>query len=407
MLCRFCVVTKYELVLRVTYCFEVHDKNDILKLMINVIFGWRIFMKYIYKSFFLIYLMAQTIMKNRVSYEDVYIILTILILNIIREKYLDSIFIILAEVIVIGFGAKTNSYFVMLYGITVFDLMGKKEYRLIPLIFIVGGYFLKGYEMANYIILMCVCSLFGYLYCSMEEKEKSFKRLYDDERRNRYELETTKEKLLISSRDIAHLAEVNERNRIAREIHDTIGHSIAGILMQLQAAYKLKDKDINKSYLFIEKSIEGLSNSLTILRNTVYNIRPKEKLGIGYINTVIDNFKFCDIDFKYTGDFNNVPVNLIEIIATNIKESLTNASKHSDASKIDINLDINDKYIRLYIKDNGKGCQYIKEGIGISGMKDRIKNIGGSISISSQEGFLIVCILPIRGECEKFEDINS
>lgn len=358
-------------------------------------------MKYIFKSGLILLLMLHIISNGNVPYFYVAIILIILILNIIREKYVYSNVLVLFEIFCIAYGAKSNIDFIYMYAITLFDLMHVKDSKwiktsLITSIMIYTVISIPRYKLFEYLMFIFVCSLFGYLDEKLIQSEKIFRNLYDKERRNRYELEIVKQKLLISSKDIAHIAELNERNRIAREIHDTIGHSIAGILMQLQAAYKIKEKNIEKSYILIEKSIQGLSNSLTVLRDTVHKIKPSQKLGIEYIKSVIDNFKFCVVDFNYRGDFNTIPANIIEIVCTNIKETLTNASKYSCANKIKINIDVNNKYIRLYIKDNGKGCEKIKEGMGISGMKDRIKNVGGTISISGKDGFLIVCIIPLN-----------
>ncbi|MFL0249308.1 sensor histidine kinase [Clostridium neuense] len=120
----------------------------------------------------------------------------------------------------------------------------------------------------------------------------------------------------------------------------------------------------------------------------------------------IHNFSFCPVEFKFTGDFNKLKPNYIEIIASNIKEALTNAAKYSKASKIYISIDINEVYLRLYIKNNGVSCSNIKEGLGLSGMRERVNNVGGSISIDSHDGFIIVCVIPFSGG-EIFEGSNS
>lgn len=72
----------------------------------------------------------------------------------------------------------------------------------------------------------------------------------------------------------------------------------------------------------------------------------------------------------------------METISTMIKETLTNATKYSKASEINIELETNEKYTRLYYKDNGVGCSQIHRGIGIKGMQERVDNLGGSLNIS-------------------------
>ena len=87
---------------------------------------------------------------------------------------------------------------------------------------------------------------------------------------------------------------------------------------------------------------------------------------------------------------------------------MTNASKYSEATRMDISLTINDNFIRLYIKDNGKGCIKINDSLGLSGMRERVRNMGGNISINGESGFLIVCIIPLNREVGGiFEGFNS
>ena len=231
---------------------------------------------------------------------------------------------------------------------------------------------------------------------------------YDKQRSYNYELETAKMKLLNAAEDSARIAEIKERNRIAREIHDNIGHNIAGVLMVMQAALKLMGKDDEKSKELLQRSVDTLSDGLTLLKNTVYNIKPKEELGIDYIEKVIENFSFCKVKFESTGDLTNLSPARLELVATNIKEALTNASKHSKATLVKITLSCNESFLRLQIKDNGVGCEKIKDSLGLSGMKERVKNAGGSIAINGDDGFIVVCVIPLNEKAgEIFEGFDS
>lgn len=351
-------------------------------------------MKYLFKTLFLLYIIIQLAFSGSLSYMEIAFILIITAANIFKEKYYNSIVVTAFEFIIITLGCTYNTGFVILYGIVAEDIFYHRAYPGILALAAAGFYFLKLEEAPQFLLIIGICSILGYLTSSFRDKEKGFIQSYDRERQYRYELEQAKTKLINSTKEAAHVAEIKERNRIAREIHDNLGHSIAGILLQLQASQKLFDRDGDKSRELLNKSIVELSSSLTLLRDTVHNIRPMESLGIEYIKKIIENFSFCPVDLKYTGDFNGLSAVQLEMLQTNIKEALTNASKYSKATRVDISIDINDKFIRLYIKDNGIGCTSIKEGLGISGMKERIKNIGGSISISSDNGFIIVCIIP-------------
>ncbi|MHB8061373.1 MAG: histidine kinase [Ruminiclostridium sp.] len=150
------------------------------------------------------------------------------------------------------------------------------------------------------LLIMSICSIAAYEIEKSEKRELVFKNSLDGERSLRYELEKVRAKLLASAKETAHLTEVSERNRIACDIHDNLGHSISGILIQLQAAYKIYDLDGEKSKAILKKSIDRLSDSVTLIRDTVHNIKPKENLGIEYINTIVKDFSFCTIDLKFS-----------------------------------------------------------------------------------------------------------
>jgi signal transduction histidine kinase len=316
-------------------------------------------------------------------------------------------YIVIVEFIIITFSVYVSDIFMPLYAIIIFDLVYDDMYIEIAFVAFALLYFPTNNKV-NLLVFYAIACIVAYLLRQMKIKEKSYRKTIDSERRLRYELEITKVKLLNSSREAVHIAEIKERNRIARNIHDNIGHSIAGIFMQLQVVEKLYGKDDDKAREMLRKSINGLSDSLNVVRDTVHNIKPKENLGIEYVSRVIEDFQFTRVEFKHSGDINMVSPQHMELVATNIKEALTNSSKYSKATKMNISLDISHKYIRLLIKDNGVGCSKFKEGLGISGMKERISNVGGSISISGEDGFLIVCVIPIDSQGGKiFETTNS
>ncbi|MHB8076335.1 MAG: sensor histidine kinase [Desulfosporosinus fructosivorans] len=355
-------------------------------------------MKYLFKLLFLIYIIALFATNGEVPYRIVLFFILIIGVNVFKERFYDTVYTTIASFIIICVGIWLDRNLTFLLCIPLFDFIYQKAYIGALPVFLLGIFFTLETRLPVLILIMGICGILAFVMEKAEVKESDYKNRFDEERRLRYELERTKSKLLNSSKDIAHLTEVSERNRIAREIHDNVGHSIAGILIQLQAANKLFNRDEEKSQEILKKSIENLSDALTLLRNTVHNIKPKETLGVEYLKSVINNFGFCPVELKFYGDFGLLASSQLEISGLILKEALTNAAKHSKATRIDISIDINDKFTRLYIKDNGIGSDKLKEGLGISGMKERVLNIGGTISISSNDGFLIVCLLPMANQ---------
>lgn len=362
-------------------------------------------MKYITKSFFLLYIILTFSLKGNVNYNQLLILLLIIAVNVFGERFNYSIYVIMVSYVFVFIAVLYDKNFGVLLSLVLLDFVYKKAYWGIALIF-TAVFFLPYTNIPSVLLTSSICAVLAYVMEKSEKKEIKFTENLDAERRLRYELEQVKVKLTNSTNETVRLAEISERNRIAREIHDNVGHSIAGILIQLQASYKLYDIDNEKSKTILNKSIAGLSNTVTLLRDTVHNIKPLEITGLDYIRRIITEFEFCEIDFNFTGDFSTLHSNNIAVLSSNIKEALTNSAKHSNATKVEIILDINEKFIRLFIKDNGNGCKTVTEGLGLSGMKERIANMGGNISISGTDGFMIVCIIPLK-EVSIFESTNS
>ncbi len=351
-------------------------------------------MKYLFKLLFLVYIITLFTINGEVPYKEVLVFIFIIGINIFKERFYDTVTAVIVSFIFICAGIWLDRIFAFLLCISLFDFIYKKAYLGVIIVFLLGIYFSWEANSFSLVLIMSLCGILAFDIVKAEEKESDYQNKLDEERRLRYELERTKSRLLNASKEIAHLTEVSERNRIAREIHDNAGHSIAAILIQLQAAAKLLDRNEKRAKEILKKSIDGLADALTLLRDTVHNLKPKETLGVEYIKSIINNFGFCPVDFDFYGDFGLLASNQLELTASIVKEALTNAARHSKATKVEISLDINEIYTRVYIKDNGIGCAQFKEGLGISGMKERVVNIGGTISISSNDGFLIVCLLP-------------
>ncbi|GAA0335213.1 sensor histidine kinase [Bacillus carboniphilus] len=365
-------------------------------------------MGYTLKGVLFLYLIVNLVIQAEISYEELLLFLIIIAIQIWKERYYNSIYLSIGTLAFICIAVPINPAYSVLFAVVLYDFIiytsisGALITCLLAIFFSIGDILI----LKNSVILI-VSGLLAYGVEKRNKESETYLQTLDNERRLRYELEQTKAKLLHSSKEIANIVEIKERNRIAREIHDSIGHSLAGILIQLQAAYKLHDQDETKSMMMIQKSIKGLSESVELLRNTVHNLKPRENVSIEYIHNIIDNFSFCPVQLKFLGDFSKIPASHLEIVSTNIKEALTNAAKYSQATNIQVNIDVNEQYTRLYIKDNGVGCDHITEGLGLSGMRERIRNVGGSLSLSSKEGFLIVCLIPNRDRSGVFESLNS
>lgn len=393
-------------------------------------------MKYIYGLLLFTWLVIVEVIKPNTDILGIAFLLGALCLFIVNVRFIDRVgFSVIFAVCMLVLSFYYNDY-VILLGIPLFDCIYKKQYQLALPLLTLALVLIFQFNDYNYVFHIAVGIIFGYIIGVKDDKERRILIILDDERRLRYDLEQIKNDLVNSKREIEHLTEIRERNRIAHEIHDNIGHGIAGVLFQLQGAATLFDKEkIKGSGSGNEGRSENVSRSgsgngsgngnrngsengnesgngnekiksiialctqklietLEMTRNTVYNIKADKSVGLDYIKKIIDNFTYCEVVFEHSGDFSKISASNMEILESNIREALTNSTKYSSATNININIDIHRKNIRLYYKDNGNGCANIKESVGLSGMRARVADVGGTISIDGNDGFLIVVTVP-------------
>ncbi len=204
-----------------------------------------------------------------------------------------------------------------------------------------------------------------------------------------------------NNRKLEEISIVKERNRIAREIHDTLGHTLTGAIIQLEAAKKLIDVDRDKTLEAIEKTQKITREGFMEVKRAIQALRPvlieegnlKDSLEALFEKTEND-FQVSIESRIFTDELRDksMEVSLYRII----QESITNSIRHGDATKIKILLENRMTTIELSIIDNGKGCSAIHEGFGLRGIKERINGYLGHVQIISNpnEGFQLQATIP-------------
>lgn len=190
-----------------------------------------------------------------------------------------------------------------------------------------------------------------------------------------------------------------ERSRISQELHDSIGHSLMALSMNIRYLKVLKDKDkIQTEIIEIEALVK---ESINTLRSTVYNLK---ELDEHYnlreeITKIIQKFNelgIVKINFDFSTNINFSSNRLENILLTTIKEGITNSLKHGNPSTIDISIKTINDDLQLTITDNGQGCKYINKSNGLNGITERIKKINGEVAFTSSinKGFTIKTLIP-------------
>jgi signal transduction histidine kinase len=202
--------------------------------------------------------------------------------------------------------------------------------------------------------------------------------------------------LATHSTTLEHLATSRERNRLARELHDTLAHSLSGIAVQLEAVKALWEDDPDQARTMVEQSLESARGGLGEARRAIQALRasPLEELGLeaALLQLGADTADRAGVAVDVTvgskvGELDPELENVVYRIAD---EALTNVSRHSAASQATVALVRRGGKIRLEIADDGSGFDVnapVPDGhIGIKGMTERAEMVGGMVELSSEPG---------------------
>lgn len=197
------------------------------------------------------------------------------------------------------------------------------------------------------------------------------------------------------------IGENNERKRLAREIHDTVGHALAGVAAGIDACIVMIDSnpEATKSQLKVISKV--VRQGMVDVRKSLNKLRPGalEKQGFkDAISKMIEDFgSLSEVSIKLDYRLKDVDLeNTTEdILFRIIQESMTNSVRHGGASQIDISLYMEENNLCLCIKDNGIGCSEISYGFGLKQMKERVAIINGKVKFDGSNGFMVMVKIPI------------
>lgn len=222
--------------------------------------------------------------------------------------------------------------------------------------------------------------------------------LYDQLRKTNYELEATKSRLYEYSKQVEKVSQLEERNRISRELHDSIGHSLTGILMQVDAALQHIPIDQKKGLEILTSAYENINNSIEGVRQAVRRLRPSiyqtQMTSLRELTKKFEKDTGVKIELLITGTPYELYPSIEITLYKNTREALTNAVRHGSAQNIEICLNYSFDHIQLTIQDDGIGSSGVKKGFGLSGMEERLELVEGTLMYSGEKGFCISMIIP-------------
>ena len=250
--------------------------------------------------------------------------------------------------------------------------------------------------LSNLNIVLFIAYIFLYLQKQMDETQK-FAALNVELKRLNNQLKgyaNLREKM----------GETKERNRLAREIHDTLGHTLTGLSVGLEACRVMIDKDVNVTKAQLGILEESAKRGLTDVRRSVDKLKPDALERMSLNNAIhqmiedmskVTNTKIYFVSYMEELEFE---ADEEEVIYRIIQESTTNAIRHGKATEIWIRISEKDEELMIIISDNGCGCESIKEGFGLKHIRERVELLNGEVNYQGMIGFTIIAKIPIRNK---------
>ncbi|GAA6616913.1 histidine kinase [Scytonema sp. NUACC26] len=210
----------------------------------------------------------------------------------------------------------------------------------------------------------------------------------------------------ITERKQAEVASIlEERNRIAREIHDTLAQVLTGVVVHMEAAKVVIPED-SKARTHITQAQSLARDGLTEARRSVLAIRPPilEQGSLSQTLTSLVNRLTVGTQLKTQCQIEEAPKDLPQQVENNLlrvaQEAIVNALRYAQANAIHVELTFESQAICLRVRDDGRGFQSKLEsskGFGLVGMRERIQGLGGKLFITSQpgEGTEILAVVPL------------
>ena len=201
-------------------------------------------------------------------------------------------------------------------------------------------------------------------------------------------------KLRKANEEIEHLAKVAERERIARDLHDVLGHTLSVITLKSELAGKLMDRDPQRAAQEIHEVEEISRQALSDVRDAIRGYRSQGLLAeLARAKSTLETAGLtveCDAAASV-----NIPAMQESILSLAVREAVTNIVRHAHARTCRMRLDQQNGSCRLQISDDGRGWNG-NEGNGLRGMRERVEMVGGTLQRIGASGTTVTITLPLK-----------
>jgi signal transduction histidine kinase len=229
----------------------------------------------------------------------------------------------------------------------------------------------------------------------------TFTELAQSERQARQQLQQANQQLAEYAAQVEQLATMRERNRLAREVHDTLGHYLTVINVQLEVVTKLIDANPGRAKEAAAKAKQLASEGLGEIRRSVSALRPsplEDRPLPEAIRGLIENSRDAGlmVTFEQSGPAHSLSPEIETVLYRATQEALTNIRKHAHASAANVRLAYETSTVDLRIRDNGVGRKGDEDNVGLSALRERVSALRGTVIAENhlEGGFVLEVTLP-------------
>jgi two-component system, NarL family, sensor histidine kinase DesK len=211
-------------------------------------------------------------------------------------------------------------------------------------------------------------------------------------------------KLRMAHDEIEHLAKLAERERIARDLHDVLGHTLSVIILKSELAGKLMDRDPQRAGNEIREVEQISRQALSEVRDAIRGYRSQ---GLAAeLAQAKSTLETAGVAVKYQAVKVALPALHEGVLSMAVREAITNVVRHAQARTCSLRLEQHNGSCRLEIEDDGRGGSP-GEGNGLRGMRERVEMLGGTLHRDSQSGTRLTITLPLKEVTPKTEGCEN
>lgn len=274
------------------------------------------------------------------------------------------------------------------------------QYQMPALYGIPAILYLFGQKNPATLLIFPLAALSCYLAAGTKSRERLCKTIHtlrDNSTESQMQLKRRNRILLENQDNQIYIAILKERNRIAREIHDNVGHLLSRSILQTGAILSVCRDERIRPHLALLK--ETLDTAMDNVRSSTHDLRDESIDLSAAISSLAEHFTFCPlcVHCEISGQ---VPREVKYCFLAITKEALNNIMRHSNATKASVTVKEFPAFFQLLIEDNGDTASKNKppdanpEGIGLANMRERTDTLNGILTISCEQGFRIFVSVP-------------